>query len=295
MAFLRRNPQSADARNALDSIGGDAIPPDTIEAICRAWMKEEPENPKPYFQLAQAWKRHQVKTPEALAYAEKALDLLAAGQLRLHGDVFGKMTDLVWPGVYLTAAELALDQQQFAKALAYVKGSEAVDKQTPPMGLGMEAKVWERLGRAPMPGATANRNDAPPFHATSLDGKALDSQQLRGKVIVANFWFTGCGPCKAEIPDLNRLTKEFAGKDVVFLVFSLDNEDAVLRRFLKEYPFDYTIVPRAERIATQFGVQSYPSHAIIGPDGKIEAMLAGGGEHRADDLRNIIARLVRTG
>jgi hypothetical protein len=93
------------------------------------------------------------------------------------------------------------------------------------------------------------------------------------------------------MPDLNRVVRDFAGKEVVFLAFTFEDDEAVLRRFLKEYPFEYTIVPRADKIAAAFGIQSYPSHVIIGPDGKIESMLIGAGEHRAGELKTIIGRL----
>jgi thiol-disulfide isomerase/thioredoxin len=323
MDFFRRNPLTAAVRQGLDSIGGVDMPLETTEAICIPWMKDDPENPKPYLHLAQSYQREKVKTREALATIETALDLLAAGQLRLHGDIYDKMTDLLLPSAYVTAADLARQNGQFGKALAYAKAAETMGSQTLATGYAMEAQIWEMLGRtantkaalkeawqrgsrdayaklaerypealheagAPAP----TRKDAPSFRATTLDGKELDSTGLRGKVIVANFWFTGCGPCKAEIPGLNKLTKQFQSKDVVFLAFTLDDDEATLRRFLKEYPFDYTIVPRADKIATQFGIEAYPSHVIIGRDGKIESRLTGAGEHRAEELQTIVARLI---
>jgi thiol-disulfide isomerase/thioredoxin len=317
--FIRRHPESATARESLDGVGAASLPADVVEPVCRAWMKEQPQNPKPYYLLAQALHA----TPaEALPLAERALDLLAAGQLRLHGDVYGKMTARLLPSVYASAANHALALGEFAKALAYAKAAETTGSETDGNGFRIEARTWEKLGRAPNAAAAwkeawqrgdesahqillakysealkenvgaAKRKQAPSFQLTSLDGAAVDSAQLRGKIVVANFWFTGCGPCKAEIPDLNRLVQEFAGKDVVFLAFSLDEDAAVLRRFLKEYPFEYTIVPRADKVAAAFGIESYPSHVIIGADGEIESMLVGGGEHRAQELRTVIARLI---
>ena len=97
------------------------------------------------------------------------------------------------------------------------------------------------------------------------------------------------------MPDLNRLVREFQGRDVVFLGFSNDEDRGLPRRFLKEFPFEYTIAPDSSKIASQFGIQSYPSHAIVRQDGTIESFLVGAGEHRADQLRTVIARLLAEG
>ena len=199
-----------------------------------------------------------------------------------------------------------------------MKAAETIGKQTSPIAYAQEARIWEELGRmqnaqaalkeawqrgdkdaytrlAEMGVAVVSSKEtkkaAPAFKAIALDGMPIDSSRLRGKVIVANFWFTGCGPCKAEIPDLNKLASEFQGKDVVFLAFTPD-DDQVLRRFLQDHPFRYTIVPDLGKIASAFGVESYPSHLIVNADGKIESMLVGAGERRADELRTVIARLV---
>ena len=56
------------------------------------------------------------------------------------------------------------------------------------------------------------------FIVTTINGEHIKLSELRGKVVVLNFWFTKCGPCKLEIPDLNGLVNEFKDKDVVFLL-----------------------------------------------------------------------------
>jgi thiol-disulfide isomerase/thioredoxin len=289
-------------------------------------MKDEPDDPTPYLVLSEAYKRGKIKLPEALLLNEKALELLVAGQMRLHGDRFGTMTKLYLPLAYTTAAELAGDEGQYARALAYAKAAEAMDTATQARGFEVEAQIWEALGRNPdekaalveawkrgsqaafkklgeqYPEVVGNnpvgapdpaRKDAPAFRGTTLDGKPVDSAQLRGKIVVANFWYTGCLPCKAEIPDLNRLVKKFQGRAVVFLAFDIndDEDEGTLRRFLKEYPFDYAIVPHASKIAAQFGMQVFPAHVVVNREGKIESKLQGGGSNVAE-LDTVLARLV---
>ena len=91
---------------------------------------------------------------------------------------------------------------------------------------------------------------APAFSVTSLDGEALESRSLRGKVVVLNFWFIGCAPCRVEIPGLNKLVDEFDQRDVEFIAFARDNE-APLRSFLEASPFKYKIIPSRPRNYTQ--------------------------------------------
>jgi peroxiredoxin len=67
---------------------------------------------------------------------------------------------------------------------------------------------------------------APTFDARSLDGEALNLATLRGKVVVLNFWYVSCGPCRVKIPGLNQLVSEFQGKGVVFIALALDRAEA---------------------------------------------------------------------
>ena len=128
---------------------------------------------------------------------------------------------------------------------------------------------------------------APAFTATSLDGQTIDTTALAGKVVVLKFWYVACGPCRVEIPHLNRLVEEFAGKPVVFLGLALDAPDK-LRLFLKEMPFAYTIVPNAESIFERFGVTLCPTHVVIDRQGTIVHFARGGSPQTADVLRSAI-------
>src|SRR4051812_43635177 len=62
---------------------------------------------------------------------------------------------------------------------------------------------------------------APAFSLTSLEGERFDLAALRGKVVVLNFWFTGCAPCVAEFGKLNGLVNKFKNKEVVFIAPTL--------------------------------------------------------------------------
>jgi|GEM_PF-610723 len=128
---------------------------------------------------------------------------------------------------------------------------------------------------------------APEFRGVSLDGKTFDSKSLQGKIVVVNLWFIACGPCRKEIPKLNEVVREFRGKDVVFIAPTPDKPEP-LREFLKTLPFDYNIIPGADRIIEQFNAVHFPTHVVIDRNGQIESMMIGAGERRPEEVRRVI-------
>lgn len=73
----------------------------------------------------------------------------------------------------------------------------------------------------------------PDFTANDLSGKEYHLSDFKGKVTVLDFWFTGCVPCKAEMPFLEKLADELSGDDVCFISVSLDTGNALLAAWRK--------------------------------------------------------------
>ncbi|MEO8854643.1 MAG: TlpA disulfide reductase family protein [Ginsengibacter sp.] len=84
----------------------------------------------------------------------------------------------------------------------------------------------------------------PDFNLYDINGNKLSSDQLKGKPVVINFWFTECAPCIQEMPALNEIRQKFKDSDVVFLAITFDKKSTV-QNFLKRYNFDFTAVPDA--------------------------------------------------
>jgi thiol-disulfide isomerase/thioredoxin len=142
-------------------------------------------------------------------------------------------------------------------------------------------------------GRLTEKKAAAQFHVKALDGAEFDLAALRGKVVVLNFWSLSCAPCRAEIPELNRLVKDYRDKDVVFIAFGLDAVKDV-QASLKELNFNYHLVPDSSAIATKFDVSAYPKHVVIDKQGRIYAVLEGASETRHDDLQRLIERALGT-
>jgi peroxiredoxin len=148
----------------------------------------------------------------------------------------------------------------------------------------------------PMNPSSETRPFAPAFSVTSLEGQKLELAALSGKVVVMNFWFTGCLPCIEEMPKLNALVDKYKNKGVVFIAPTWDNA-STLRAFLKDHRFKYQVVPNAGGLilgpfSDGSGSVVFPTHLVIDQEGKIDTRVTGTKQLR--DLRNAIARLVNT-
>lgn len=103
-----------------------------------------------------------------------------------------------------------------------------------------------------------------------LNGIKYDFKNDTGKVVVFNFWFINCPPCKQEIPELNDLVEKYKdNKNVTFIAIALDDAYA-LKTFLKLSPFHYNVIPDGRFYSEKYGVKSYPTHVIVGKDGLIK-------------------------
>ncbi len=129
---------------------------------------------------------------------------------------------------------------------------------------------------------------APDFEVTTMAGKSYKSEQLLGKVVVLNFWYIGCGPCKAELPDLNRIVGAFkSNEDVLFFAIAHDSREN-LAVFLKKHQLEYRVVPDATALHDLFGVRAHPTHVIIDRKGRI--LWRAGGGMTFDELKPMVDR-----
>ncbi|MEE1943764.1 TlpA disulfide reductase family protein [Pedobacter sp. KR3-3] len=113
------------------------------------------------------------------------------------------------------------------------------------------------------------QNPAINFTGTDMQGNKVSLSDLKGKIVVVNIWGIGCGPCIAEMPELNKLVKEYANrKEVVFLAITADPK-ANLLKFFKTKKFDYKVINQVANVAEIFYTNALPVHVVIGKDGAI--------------------------
>lgn len=128
--------------------------------------------------------------------------------------------------------------------------------------------------------ADANAPKAPAWKLKDLNGNEVSSEQLKGKVVVLDFWATWCGPCRQEIPGYVELQKKYADKGLVIVGASVDAQGpGVVKTFAKKYGVDYTLVMADDATTDAFGgVDAIPTTFLIDREGRIRDRKVGAEE-----------------
>jgi peroxiredoxin len=111
---------------------------------------------------------------------------------------------------------------------------------------------------------------APEFSLPSLKGSTVVLSQLRGKVVLIDFWAQWCEPCKKELPQLDRLAKEYAGKGVVVVAVNIDKQRDNAARMVKQLgvSLDVLLDP-AGSVAGSYDLPKMPTSFVVDKKGII--------------------------
>jgi len=115
------------------------------------------------------------------------------------------------------------------------------------------------------------------FKIAALDGGRLNLADFKGKVVFLNLWATWCGPCKEEMPAMERLWQRYKGEGLVVIALSMDSGGAkTVKPYIERAKYTYAIGldPKME-IAQLYGAHSVPSTFIIDRNGALRAIALG--------------------
>jgi len=130
---------------------------------------------------------------------------------------------------------------------------------------------------------------APPFTITLVDGTKVRSEELRGQVVVLNFWATWCAPCKRELPLLDTYYR--ARRNVGLRVFAVTTEGSLPTRTLKPL-FAVMAIPAARRISAPYReLGAVPTNYIIDRAGRVRYAKAAAFD--LDGLNELLVPLLR--
>ena len=133
---------------------------------------------------------------------------------------------------------------------------------------------------------------APPFAVTTLDGQRVSMDDLKGKVVLLDFWATWCGPCRAALPHMQKIAKKFEGEPLVVLSVSLDQDEQKWKDFIAKngmtWP-QYLDGGFEGPIARLFAVNAIPHTFTIDADGVLQDEQIGDSSVEGK-LKKLIAR-----
>ena len=130
------------------------------------------------------------------------------------------------------------------------------------------------LGTVAFSRAQGTGSTPPDFTATDISGAKWTLSDLKGKVVLLDFWATWCPPCRVEVPNLIKIYRQFKDNNFVLISVSLDRDSDAARKFVKEKGMDWLhIIDReaASELAGKYQVEYIPSTFLIDRKGKIAA------------------------
>lgn len=136
---------------------------------------------------------------------------------------------------------------------------------------------WLKLRGGPPPPPPQNQTykPAPDVQFTKLDGSPFRLQDLRGRVVVLNFWATWCIPCRSEIPSLSAMQKDLEPQGLSIIGVSYDDTADLIQQFQKDIPQSYQIVLGGREVGSQLPASPLPTTYIIDRQGRIRDKLIG--------------------
>jgi peroxiredoxin len=142
----------------------------------------------------------------------------------------------------------------------------------------------------------ARENYAPDFSFTSSEGEHITLEDLRGKVVVLDFWGTWCPPCVESVPELRNLHKRYAKEGVPFVLIGIssDSDEEEWKEFTEKNKMIWPQYrDKDRRIQSAFGVRSFPTYILIDHEGIVRFRSVGLSWTSAADLSEAIKKQIK--
>lgn len=122
--------------------------------------------------------------------------------------------------------------------------------------------------------ASASEQSAPDFTVQDAGGKSISFSSFQGRPVVLNFWASWCPPCKAEMPDYEKMYQQYASKGVVFMMVNMTDGSketvSTAQKFLKDNQYTFQAYFDVEGSASEtYGISSIPDSVFINKNGEI--------------------------
>lgn len=132
------------------------------------------------------------------------------------------------------------------------------------------------------------------FTLKSNKGNNIRLSDLKGNVVMLNFWASWCGPCRQEMPYLEELHKRYERAGFTLLGINVEPDPKLADELLREIPVSFTILYDTEsKVSKQYKVDAMPSTVMIDRDGNLRYLHRGYKPGYEKDYRKQIKELIR--
>ncbi len=135
---------------------------------------------------------------------------------------------------------------------------------------------------------------APGFTLKDINGRTVSLNDLKGKVVLLEFWATWCPPCRKSIPEIEALNRKFFNKDVVLLGINVEGDEALdnVKNFVNQYNMSYTVLVDNGEASKKYQVSSIPALYLIDKNQRIVKRYIGFSPGLGEELSRQIEALL---
>lgn len=126
----------------------------------------------------------------------------------------------------------------------------------------------------------------------SVDGtERIDLESLRGRPVLLTFWASWCGPCRMELPELQKLADELKAEDLALVTVNMDRTPAMGMKFLERYGIEVPVYLMSRNDLTQLGVESLPTNVLIDRQGNPVQIYEGYSPAVPEEIRRLVIEM----
>jgi thiol-disulfide isomerase/thioredoxin len=141
----------------------------------------------------------------------------------------------------------------------------------------------------------ADNSPAPDFTLTDLSGNKVTLSSQKGKVVFLDFWASWCPPCRASIPEVEKLYEKFGGQNVAVFGVNVENDPEAAREFVQKKGIKYPVLLGDDKVSRAYEIRGIPAFYIIDQGGNIAEHYIGFERSLGDKWADKINVLLSTG
>jgi thiol-disulfide isomerase/thioredoxin len=147
-----------------------------------------------------------------------------------------------------------------------------------------------------LPASAATARHAPDISLVTTSGSTIRTADLKGKVVLLDFWASWCIPCRRSFPEIDALGRELAPKGLAVIAVNVDEQQKSADAFLAVHPHSMPVALDSKgKAAEAFDLKAMPSTIVLDRNGQIRFMHQGYTEKTIDQFRSEVLQLLAEG